>query len=129
MENVEALQPELAAPKVIEPAELLPCPFCGDKWPVEYISRYAAVLSCTCGATIRDACVPILYRVGKVPLALLAHIYEAKLLVMRQKSSDGTVVDLAWPDHGMVGVNLLAALEHAGVTAKWNRRVTRSLKA
>ena len=44
---------------------------------------------------------------------------------MRQKNSDGTVVDLALPDHGMVGVNLLAALEHAGVTAKWNRRTAK----
>jgi hypothetical protein len=99
--------------------ELKPCPFCGNERPYTYISVSCAVLRCQCGATMEKASAQVLYKRSDVPDDLKPYIYEANALSMKQP--DGSV--LGYPEHGYVGINVLAAFEHAGITERWNRRV------
>jgi hypothetical protein len=98
-------------------SELLPCPFCGNKSPFEYISPWTAVIRCECGIELHQGSVHVLYQRDEVPEALKAHTYEPTCLVVER---DGK--QLPYPDHGYVGVNVMAAFEFAGLTEKWNRR-------
>ena len=101
----------------VSPAELLPCPFCGNNSPWTYISFSCVVLRCSCGAEMHNGAAKVMYQRGEVPEELLAHTYEPDALVILK---DGKEVH--YPDHGYVGVNALAAFEHAGLTDKWNAR-------
>lgn len=102
-----------------EAGELLPCPFCGRNFPWTYITFSCAVLRCSCGAEMHNGSVNVMYKHGEVPTALLAHTYEPTALVILK---DGK--EIPYPDHGYVGVNVLAAFAHAGLTAKWNMRTS-----
>lgn len=101
-----------------KPAELLPCPFCGSCVPYQYISFSCAVLRCECGAEMNGASVRVMYKRGEVPPELLPFTYEPTALVMILNGKE-----VGYPDHGYVGVNALAAFEHAGFTEKWNTRI------
>jgi hypothetical protein len=103
-----------------EVTDLLPCPFCGDRSPFTYITFSCAVLRCSCGAEINGGAVTVMYQRGDVPDGLKSHIYEPNCLVIIR---DGK--EIKYPDHGYVGVNVMAAFEYAGLTAKWNNRINR----
>lgn len=102
--------------------KLLPCPFCGNKFPFTHITFSCAVLRCKCGAEFQHGSVCVMYKRGEVPKELEPHTYEANALAIRKE--DGSLVE--YPEHGYVGVELLAALDHAGLLAKWNRRAALS---
>lgn len=100
--------------------ELKPCPFCGNTSPFTYITFSCAVLECKCGATLKKCAAQVMYKKDELPEALKPYAYEAELLVIR--NADGS--ETAWPDHGYIGVNVMGAFAHAGITEHWNRRVT-----
>lgn len=99
--------------------ELKPCPFCGNEFPVEYITWDAAVLKCKCGATFEHAAVRVMYKKDELPKELEPYTYEPTLLYLRTK--DGKLIPAT--ELGYVGVNVMAAFWFAGITQKWNRRV------
>lgn len=100
--------------------ELKPCPFCGNELPWTHISFNTAVLECGCGATFRggSAAVKTLYKRDEVPENLRPYVYEPDLLTIIK---DGK--EVGYPEHGYVGVNVVAAFWFSGITEKWNRRV------
>ena len=102
-----------------EPTELKPCPFCGNTSPFTYISYDIAVLRCSCGVKLEHCSARVMYLRNEVPPELLPFTYEPTLLVMVK--ADGT--SIPYPDHNLVGIHVMAAFEHAGLTAIWNRRV------
>lgn len=104
------------------PAEFLPCPFCGNRWPWTHITFSCAVLRCSCGVEMQNGAVQVMYRRGEVPQELLAHAYEPTAFAILK---DGE--EVPYPEHGYVGVNVLAAFEYAGLTSKWNTRANASL--
>jgi hypothetical protein len=97
--------------------EIKPCPFCGHKYPWTFITAFVAVLRCQCGATMEDAAVRVLYKRDELPEQLKDHTYEPELLVI--KDGDRKI---PYPDHGYIGVNVIAAFAHSGVLARWNAR-------
>jgi len=100
------------------PTELLPCPFCGHTSPWTFIHFSCAVLRCRCGAEMQDGSAQVMYQREALPPELLPFSYEPTLLVIQNQDGSRT----PYPDHGYIGVNVLAAFERAGITARWNRR-------
>ena len=101
-----------------EVEDLKPCPFCGAEMPWTVITFSCAVLRCRCGAEMEHGSVRIAYPETEIPPELREHAYPAQCLALRMK--DGSLLN--WPEHGYWGINIPAAFDHAGLTAKWNRR-------
>lgn len=101
-----------------EPENLKPCPCCGNKHPFTYITFSCAVLRCDCGLEIHNGAVSVVYQWDEIPKELIPFSYEPTLLEIKQE--DGP--NKKYPDHGYIGVNVMAAFEHAGLTKIWNTR-------
>lgn len=96
-----------------------PCPFCGNKNTLRYLSPFIAYIGCDeCDITMGFA--RVLYKRDELPEELKEYQYEPKLLSII--GEDGVLRD--YPEHGYVGVSAVAALDHAGVLEKWNRRAS-----
>lgn len=82
-----------------------PCPFCGSVLPFRYISISCVVMECSCGATMKDGA---------------ARIYYSKYEDIPEE-----LEDYAYEPTGQEGwcISASAALWHAGILDKWNRRV------
>ena len=90
-----------------------PCPCCGERSPFTYISSSCVVLRCSCGLEVGSdkGAARIMYPRKEVPPELVPHQYE-----FSEKSP--------WiEEEDYVAINALAALDHSGALAIWNRRV------
>lgn len=100
--------------------DLLPCPFCGEKFPFTYISYNCCVLECKCGIGIAGCKggVTVVYdSMDAVPEELKPYARPASGLAFK----DGDRI-VEWEEHGKVGLSCMRAFEHAGLTKIWNNR-------
>lgn len=99
--------------------DIKPCPFCGHTLPFTHITFSCAVIECpTCQATMRDASAQTMYKRDELPEHLVPYSYEPVLLTINKSG-----VEIEYPHHGYVGVNVTAAFHFSGVLDRWNKRV------
>lgn len=98
--------------------DLLPCPCRGNEFPFEYITYSCCILRCKCGIELHNAAVRVVYKsFDEVPEELKPYANPANALVFER---EGKLIQ--WEEHQNYGVSCMRAFEHAGFTAKWNKR-------
>lgn len=105
-----------------EPAEILPCPCCGNTCPWTFLTYSCCVLRCDCGIELNGAVVRAVYKKTPgpecIPDELLPFAKPADAL--RIRSQGGALVD--YPEHGYYSVSVVESFRHFGFLDKWNRR-------
>lgn len=99
--------------------EILPCPFCGCTNVWGYISCFTVQLKCReCGAHTKGNCATVIYKKNNPPSQLIGvETYEPDALTIKEGDKE-----IAYPEHGYVGVNAMLALKAYGAIDRWNKR-------